>query len=130
VHDSRTVGGAHGMRQLFDQRRGLAGFRRSLGEPASQAASLDKFEREVGAALMLAHSMDLNDAGVLELRDQLGLSQEPGEVLRRGLLCFGDHLDRYNAAEFPVARLVNHTHAASAEHAFDLVSLDRPEPAQ
>ena len=61
----------------------------SCGRPSiccGEAAAVDEFEAEVGQATGLADLVDLDDVGVLEAGDGLGLHVEPrqGDRGRRG----------------------------------------------
>ena len=74
---------------------------------------------------MLVDVEDLDDVGVLELGDGLGLGQEPGGGLGAGVLAGQDHLQGDGAVEPDLAGLVDHAHAAAAELAQDLVAGER-----
>jgi len=71
---------------------------------------------------VLADLVDLNDVGVLQAGDGLGLGAEAGQVRRAGMAARQDHLQRDDAIQLEVPRLVDDTHAALAELAQDLVA--------
>ena len=73
---------------------------------------------------MLADVEDLDDVGVLELGDGLGLGQEAGGGLGAGVRAGQDHLQGDDAVEPDLAGLVDDAHAAAAQLAHDLVAGD------
>ena len=95
---------------------------RGAVEPVGQAPAADELHLEVGEAGVLVDVEDLDDVGVLELGDGLGLGQEPGGGLGAGVLAGQDHLQGDGAVESDLAGLVDDAHAAAAEFAQDLVA--------
>ena len=73
-------------------------------------------------AVLLADVVDLDDVGVLEPRDGLGLGAEAGRLGRPGVAARQDHLERDLAIEADVPRPVDHAHPAAAELLQDLVA--------
>ena len=67
---------------------------------------------------------DLDDVGVLEPGDRLGLGEEAGGGLGRGVGAGQDHLQGAGAVEPDLAGLVDDAHAAAAQLAQDLVAGD------
>ena len=83
MDDPLPVRLGHGAGQGLDQPRRLAGRPRGAVEPVGQAPAADVLHLEVGEAVVLADVEDLDDVGVLELGDGLGLGQEAGGGLGR-----------------------------------------------
>ena len=84
MDDAALVGGVHGPGQRLDQRGRLA--RAAAASPSSllgQAAAVHELQREEGLAVVLADLVDLDDVGVLQAGDGLGLGAEAGQLLRR-----------------------------------------------
>ena len=73
---------------------------------------------------MLADVVDLDDVGVLEPGDGLGLGQEADGGLGAGVRAGQDHLQGDGAVEPDLAGLVDDPHAAAAQLALDLVAGD------
>ena len=73
---------------------------------------------------MLADVEDLDDVGVLELGDGLGLGQEAGGGLAAGVPAGQDHLQGDGAVESDLAGPVDDPHAAAAQLALDPVAGD------
>ena len=73
---------------------------------------------------MLADLEDLDDVGVVDRRDGAGLGLEPGEVAGARAGAGADHLERDQAVEPGLPRLVDDPHAAGAQHPQDLVARD------
>ena len=74
---------------------------------------------------MLADVVDLDDVGVLEPGDGLGLGEEAGGGLGAGVRAGQDHLQGDGAVEPDLAGLVDDAHAAAAQLAQDLVAGER-----
>jgi hypothetical protein len=55
--------------------------------------------------------------------DRLGLGQEAGQCLGRGVIAGRDHLERDQAVEADLARPIHHAHPAPADHIEDLIPL-------
>ena len=69
--------------------------------------------------------MDLNDVGVAEPGNGLGLDAEPGEAIGPCLAAAANHLNRDPAVESRLPRQVDHAHAALANLLEQLVAGDR-----
>ena len=93
-------------------------------EPTVEAAAVDVLQLEERQAVGLADVADLDDMGVLEMRDRAGLGQEPRQRLGPGMGAAQDHLDGADAAQHDLAGLVDHAHAAPAQLLQDLVARD------
>jgi hypothetical protein len=73
---------------------------------------------------VLVDMVDLDDVGVVELGDGLGLGQEAGGGFAAGVGACQDHLEGDGAVEPDLAGLVDHAHAAAPQLVHDLVSRD------
>ena len=80
--------------------------------------------REVGEAAGLADVVDLDDVGVLEAGDGLGLLVEPRQGDGAGVGAGQDHLERDQTIQVDLAGLVNDPHAAPAQLLEDLEAGD------
>ena len=124
VDDPPAMGHVHGPGQRLDDPRRVLDGLRFAGDPLGQAASLEELQREIRQAVVLADLEDLDDVGVVDGSDGAGLGLEAGQVV---WLCTGaglDHLQRDQALEPEMPRLVHDPHAAGAQHAQDLVARD------
>jgi hypothetical protein len=65
VDDPAPVGVVRGAGQLLHQRGGLQGRRQALGKGFIQAPAVDVFQGEVGAAVLLADVLNLDNVGVV-----------------------------------------------------------------
>jgi hypothetical protein len=125
VDHALAVGVVHGLGQLPHEHGGVAGRLRRTGDLLVQAAAVDVFQREVGAAVVLADLVDVDDVGVLELGGGLGLAAEAGPVVFVGVLAGADHLQGDRPLQAALPGQVDHAHAAAAEHAQDVVARHR-----
>ena len=92
-----------------------------------EAAAFGEFEREIRAVFVLADGVDGDDVRMAQPGDGVGLGPESVELIGRGVLALGDHLDRHDPAELLVAGLVDDAHTAAAQQLEDLVAVDRLE---
>ena len=84
VDDSGLGGPLQGGGRLSHDAQGEEQFRRPFfGDELAEIAALDVFEGHVGEAVDVADGVDLNDVGVVDLGDGLGLGLEALE--RRGV---------------------------------------------
>ena len=97
---------------------------RSRLQRLSQAESLDEGHREIGLPLAMSGFEDRNDAGMLQSRRRFGFGLESLQVLRRGELSGQNHLQRHDAIQPHVPRLVHNAHAAAAQLALNFVIAD------
>ena len=94
-------------------------------EPVGEAPAFEQLQRHERQAVDLADVVDLDDVGVPEPGDGLGLDAEPGEVVGPRLLPAADHLQGDQAVQAGLAGLVDDPHAPFAELLQDLVAGDR-----
>ena len=81
MDDAGLVRRVHGRGQRGHQLgRRAARLGRPL-EAVGEAPPLEQLERDEGAAVGLAEVVDLDDVGMAEAGDGLGLDQEPGAML-------------------------------------------------
>ncbi len=124
VDDPAAVGHVHGPGQrLDDPGRVLDGLRLG-GDPLRQAAPIEELQREIGQAVVLADLEDLDDVRVVDGGDGAGLGLEAGQVAGSRAGAGEDHLERDQAVEPGLPRLVDDPHAALAQHPQDLVAGD------
>ena len=127
MHDAglvrRVHGGCERGHQLGRRAARLGGAAQAVGE----ASPLEPFERHEGAAVGLAEIIDLDDVGMAEAGDGLGLDQEPGALLRPGVLPFADHLQGDDPVEPAVPRPVDDAHAAPGDLTEQFVITDRAQ---
>ncbi len=91
---------------------------RVLGE----TAAFDELQRQERPAVLLANVIDLDDVGMLQPRDGLGLGVEAGDLGRAGMAARQDHLERDLAIEADVPCAVDHAHPAATELGQELVA--------
>ena len=89
-----------------------------------EAATVDEFEGEVREAADLADVVDLDDVGVLEAGEGLGLLVEPRQGDGAGVGAGQDHLERDQTIQADLAGLVDDSHAAPAQLLEDLEAGD------
>ena len=96
------------------------------GDVLLEGLSFDELHDHGGPAQMvLDEVVDGHDGGMGELADRFHLAPEPPLVLLgRLVVAVGgqDALDRDHAVDLRIARLVDHTHAASAEFLEDFIA--------
>ena len=128
VDDAAPVGVVHGPGQRLDQ-LGAASAPAS-GVPSSRSARLPpstNSSAKYGRPVVLADLVDLDDVGVLQAGDGLGLGPEAAGGLGPGVLAGQDHLEGDEAVEPDLPGLVDDAHAAAAQLAEDLVAGDLGE---
>ena len=125
MDDAAQVSGVHGPRQRLDQLGGLARRLRLATQHPVQPAAIDVLQRQVGAVVVLADLVDLDDVGVLEAGDGLGLDVEAGQLGRAGVDARQHHLQGDHALEAEVPGLVDDAHAAAPQLPQDLVTRHR-----
>ena len=120
MHDAGLVRRVHGPGERRHQLgRRAAGLGRPL-EAVGEAPPFEQLERDEGAAVGLAEVVDLDDVGMAEPGDGLGLDQEPLAMLGVGVLAVADHLQRDDPVQRAVPGLVDDAHAAAAQLGQDL----------
>ncbi len=75
---------------------------------------------------MFADLVNLQNVGVLDARDGLGLGADAFQVLRTGAAPAADHFQGHHAVQLLLPGLVHDAHAACAEFAQDLVARRQP----
>ena len=124
MDDSMPVRLGDAARPASRPARPPAGPARACRRASVQAAALDVLQLEERQAVGLADVVDLDDVGVLQPGDRLGLGQEADR-------CFGPawappgSSSGAGAIQQDLTGLVHHAHAATAQLAQDLVALDR-----
>ena len=122
MDDPAIVGHRHGARQGLDELGGRPGTRRALADPLVETASVDQLQREERQAVVLAGLVDLDDIGMRELGDGLGLGAESRQAHGTHVHPGEDHLQGDHALQTPVPGLVDHAHAAAPEFLQDVVT--------
>ena len=124
MDDPQTMSVLDGAGQNRDHLRRRSGWPGGVVEPVGEVASLGILHLEVRPAVVVAKSVDLNDIGVPNPGDGLGLGQEADEVLGAGMFALQDHFQSAKAVEPELARLVNDGHAAAAQLGKGLIARD------
>ena len=115
VDDPARVGMVEGLAEIGADLADLAvGELAGVGEPG-QGRALDQLGDEQGVAVLLAHLIEGDDAGMVEPRRGLGLAQHPPSRLAALL----DRLDRDRTLEATVPGLVDDAEPAAADAALD-----------
>ena len=91
------------------------GIERAAGQPVGEALALDQLHAEVTPAVELAHLVDRHDVRMVKAGDRLGLVSEPAQVVVAGPRPGAEHLERDEAVEAALPRLVDDAHAPAAE---------------
>src|SRR5689334_7586037 len=112
------------MRELQSKRRLLGDTdlvsKGQLALRLGQKLAVDVLHRDIGLALDLADLEDLADPGMLDARQGTRLLQE---ALLESLVLARDKLQRDDAQNPPIARLVDRPHPAMAQDAEELVAV-------
>jgi hypothetical protein len=122
VDDAGAVSGVGPLSQCLQQSGRLFRRQGASREALLQGAAGDKFHDAERPALMLADLEYLHDIGMLQAGNRLGLRAEARQGLRVSGRPWGDHLERHQAAELALARLVDDAHAAPAQFLQDFVT--------
>src|SRR5262249_14353157 len=91
---------------------------KSLG----QAAAGHEVQRKRGQAVVFADLVNLDDRRVLEPGRRLRLGAEAGQLVRIRVRAAQNHLERHDAIQPHLPRLVDDAHASLAEHLEKLVA--------
>jgi hypothetical protein len=102
---------------------GVLGFGLSCRNQVGERWSFDQLHDQAGRWSFFK-TIEVRDVGVIERRENLGLSLEPGDAIRIADDGIGEDLDRDVAIEPGIAGAVHLSHAAFAEGGQDFV---RPE---
>ena len=78
--------------------------------------------------MYLADFINLDDVGVLQAGDHLGLAAEAAALLLGGIGVGEEHLQRHHPIEADLPGQVDHPHAAPAQLADDLVAGNGRKP--
>ena len=125
MDDPPAMGLGDGARQDLDQRGGPFGRPGRAVEPLRQAPPFKILELEIRPLVVVAEAVDLDDIGMAQLRDRLGLGKEANRSLVTGVLARQDHLERDHAVELDLASPVYDSHAAATQHGFNFIAGDR-----
>ncbi len=110
---------AHGFLQL----EALVGVEEIL-----EFLALNELHDDVGDVGLLTEVVHLDNVGMVEARDGLGLAHEPHRVFLGGLIvvhvALEDGLDGHLAVQLGVHPLVDDAHRALAEHASEVVAAE------
>src|SRR5262249_46556367 len=101
--------------QQSDQAGGLARRQRCAGEPLCKTAAVHVFQRQKRPAFRFADLVNLDDVGVLETSDRLGLSMESSTFHRTTMHARNDHLEGDRPLEALLDGLINDAHAAATQ---------------
>jgi hypothetical protein len=114
----------HGHAQVSQNLCCLFGSARLAGQLFLQISALDKFQRKPGLSGMFADIKNLDDAGMLQLCDRFGLSNESICSLPPGMRAGQNHLDRDQTMQSDMASLVDDSHATATQLSKDFVVTD------
>jgi hypothetical protein len=130
MNDVLLMGGLHGFGQDLHDAGGLAGGQGRALDFLGERAAGAELQREKRQTVVLADFVDLDDVGMLQARDGLRFSAEARQVRVAGVAAREDHLEGDHAMELEMACLIDHAHAAPAQHTQDLVSRNNRKPLQ
>ena len=116
VDDAARVGVVERLAEIGADLADLAVAERALAAEAGEGRALDQLGDQQRVAVLLAHLIEGDDAGVVEAGGGLGLAQHPAAGLAP---CGFDRLDRDRALEPPVPGLVDDAEPAAADAALD-----------
>ncbi len=129
MHDAVLVGISDGLGDLLDKGGSFPGPHGPILDPRRQGAAFDKAHREKVLALVLADFEDRHDPGMVELGRGFRLGFKPQHLFFRRKLSTEDRLERHDAIELLVPRLVNHAHAATGDGLQQFVFPEGPQDA-
>jgi hypothetical protein len=128
VDDPLEMGGVDGAGDDADGPRGQHDVLRPADDVIGEAEAVDEFEGQVGQTTGLANVVDLDNVGVPEAGDGLGLRVESRQGDRAGVGTGQDHLKRHQTIQVHLAGLVNDAHSAPACLLEDLEAGDHWPP--
>ena len=128
MDDAALVGRVDGPCELLDQLHGRPDGLGPAVQPVLQRSPRHVFESEVGRSVLLTDLEDLDDIGVMQTGDRLGLSLEPLKALRAVPRVDGDHLQGDDPLQLLVLRLIDRSHPAPAQFAQEDVATDDRQP--
>ena len=122
MNDSLVVDGLEAVGDLGGDATGAHRVHLSLGDHRGQRRTAQKLHHDVGATVgQHAKVGQKHRVRVVDLRGQLRLLEEPPLILL--VLRNQQQLDGQQLFQRRVPRLIDHAHAALAEHTLDLVAL-------
>ena len=105
---------------LLRHRQRLVKRNRPARDPLLQREAIDQFEHQRPRATVFLDAVNLSDVGVVERREQLGFSLEPGQAVRIASKNVGEDLQSDVAVQARVVRAIDLAHTARAEDAGDV----------
>ena len=115
MDDAQSMRLGDGAGEGLDQSGRRGGRARRAVHRLLEAAAGQVFQLEERQPVRLADVIDLDDAGMLEPGDGLGLDPEPRRGRLAGVRPGQDHLQGARAVQRQVAGQVDHPHAAPAQ---------------
>ena len=113
---------SHGPRHLGHQRHAAARFIAQSRRCIEQAAARSEFHAEKWQAVLI----DRQNIWMIETRCGLGLATKTGQRLLRFSVKAQHPFESDNAARMPLARAIDHAHAAASDFFQDLIIADAP----
>ncbi len=115
MDDAAEMGVVDRSRQGFEQLGGLSCRQGSVRQTASERAAVDKLQREVRMAAILAHLVDLHDVGMLQSGHGLRLGPEARQFVAAGMSAGEDHLEGDDAPQARLPSAVDDAHASPTQ---------------
>ncbi len=115
MDDALRVREVDGAGELFDEVGGDGGRLRLAGDAPGETAALDEFQREIRQAVVFADLVNLHDVRVAQPGDGAGLAVEARQLRLVSVGAGENHLERDQAVEGQLPRLVDDAHAAAAD---------------
>ena len=116
MNDPLLMCRVHCAGQDFQHAGRLANWLRAAAERFFQRRTVDILQGQHRPAIVLLHGMDLDDVGMLELRNRFGLATKPRQSDGRTNL-----LQRDKSIQAQLSRLVDDSHPALSKTFEDLV---------
>ena len=124
MNDAALVRVVHRLGQASHQPGGFGGGLRQTPQRFPQVAAVHELQRKKGATVGLADLVDLHDVGMVQPGDGRRLDPEARPVIVIGVVAGQDHLEGDHPTQADLPRLVDHPHAAAAQHVQDFVAFD------
>ena len=125
MHNAFAVGSVEGISNFNGQGQDGLSLHRSSGDAVFQSQPIQKLHSDKALALVLADFVDSADVGMVQGRSRAGFAAKSFQCLRILRDILRQELERYKSAKGGVLGLINHTHAAAAEHLDDAVMRNR-----
>ena len=93
----------------------LGGSQRAILQKTGQTRTFDKGHGKVMLLILLSHLKNWNDPWVIETGCRLRFDEETLDILLAGRLSGTDHLDRDDAVQANLSRLVDDSHATAGD---------------